>query len=488
MNIWSQSTTRHLIAMLALLFAATSFWGCKSQTKEDDKPVEKKVEKAEIEKMAEETGMEVSTLQAFQDGSAELEKAEPDMAKAEELFTEVIEAEPKFAEAHYNLGIVYSKMNQHDKAIEHFEVAREVEPEVLDHTVALAQSYAVNEDYGRAATLFEEVVARQPENLTAKNNLAVLALREGDVEEAMGHVRDVLREDNQNVGALNTLGLIYSQRDNMSLAKYVFEKAIRISYCESAPGETEESAEEAVQEDLDESGEEEAAEKQEKPEEKDECVKRPDPDVHNNLGLVFMKEENVPGAVNQFRAAINANPNYLESRLNLGAILIEYLDYKRAGNQFSEAVRIAPNNCTAHLGLGAAKYGAGEFETAAENYKYYVDKCDADHKSSYQRLAKLYESQLNDPKQAISYYEKLIELEDDDKKVKNYNAMINFLQSQVESQEQKQPEEGESEEGAEEGAEDGADEAPAEGEGADEGSEATDESADESAAEEEATE
>ncbi|MGM0555131.1 MAG: tetratricopeptide repeat protein [Myxococcota bacterium] len=470
MNIWPQSTTRHLIAMLALLFAATSFWGCKKQTKEDEEPTEQKVEKAEIEKMAEETGMDVSTLEAFQDGSAEMKKAEPDMAKAAELFEQVIEAEPTFAEAHYNLGIAYSKMNQHEKAAEHFEVAREIEPEVLDHTVALAQAYAVNEEYSRAATLFEEVVARQPENLTAKNNLAILALRDGDVEEAMGHVRDVLREDNQNVGALNTLGLIYSQRDNMSLAKYVFQKAIRISYCESEPGETEESAEEQVQEDLEESPEEEAAEEDDQPEQKEKCVKRPDPDVHNNLGMVFMQEDNVPNAVNQFRAAIEANPNYLESRLNLGAILIEYLDYERAGNQFTEAVRIAPNNCTAHLGLGAAKYGAAEFESAADNYKYYVDKCDADHKSSYQRLAKLYESQLDDPKQSITYYEKLIELEDDEKKVENYNAMINFLKSQVESKEQKEPEEDAADEGAEDApsegeGEEGAEDAPAEDEG-----------------------
>jgi tetratricopeptide (TPR) repeat protein len=485
MNIWSQSTNRALIAMFALLFAATSMWGCGGkQAKEDDKPTEKKVEKAEIEKMAEEAGVAVSTLEAFQEASAELEKPEPDMDKVETLLQQVIEAEPQFAEAHYNLGIVYSKRNQHDKAVEHFETAREIEPEVLDHTVALAQSYAVNEDYGRAATLFEEVVARQPENLTAKNNLAVLSIREGDVEEAMGHVRDVLREDNQNVGALNTLGLIYTQRDNASLAKYVFGKAIDISMCETPAEATEEGPEAEIQEDLDESDETEAAETDEKKkeEEKEKCVKRPDPDVHNNLGLVFMKEDDVPNAVNQFRAAIKADPNHLESRLNLGAILIEYLDYERAANQFSESVRIAPNNCTAHLGLAAASYGKADHEKSAENYKYYVDECDAEHISSYERLAKLYESQLNDPKQAITYYNKLIELVDDDKKVKNYNAMVNFLKSQVKSKEQKQPEEGaegeggatdgEGAEGPEgEGAEEGGEpeEAPAEGEGSEEG-------------------
>ena len=458
MNIWSQSTTRHLIAMLALLFAATQMWACKGQTKEDDKPTEQEVQKAEIERMAEEAGMDVETLEAFQQASTELEKPEPDMGKAKDLLVQVVEAEPTFAEAHYNLGIVYSKMNQHDKATEHFKKAREIEPAVLDHTVALAQAYAVNDEYGRAATLFEEVVARQPENLTAKNNLAVLSLREGEIEGAMGHVRDVLREDNQNVGALNTLGLIYNQRDNMSLAKYVFQKAIRISYCKSEPGEGDEDAEAQVEEDVgSEEGEQKSAE--EEKEEQTECVKRPDPDVHNNLGLVYMKEDNVPSAVSQFGMAIEANPNYLESRLNLGAVLIEYLDYERANKQFSEAVRIAPENCVAHLGLGAAAYGKGDFEDAAKNYKFYVNKCDQSHISSYERLAKLYESQLSDPKEAIKYYNKLVELVDDEEKVKNYNAMVNFLQSQLESSEPKEPEEGTEGEGAAEESEDAAEEA-----------------------------
>lgn len=400
MKMLLNTKSRSLTTLLALMIAAMQMVACGgSQTKPDDQAEKVKPEKSEAEKLAEEMSMDVETVRTFQAAIAEQEKAETDTKKVEELLLTVIEAEPNFAEAHYNLGVLYSNMTRYEDAVNHLEQAREIEPGSLDHTVALAQAYAVTEEYGKALKLFEEVVARQPANLTAKNNLAVLALKEGDDEKAMEYVRDVLREDDQNVGALNTLGLIYKKRDNISLAKYVFEKAIKLT------------------------------------------EKTPDPDIHNNLGLVFMAEDNVPRAVDQFEAANKADPNYLESRLNLGAVLIEYLDYERAAEQFNAAVRIAPDHCVARLGKAASNYGKGAHEDAAEEFKYYVAECDTDHVSSYERLAKLYESKLNDPAEAVKYYEKLLTLVEDEDKKTNYKAMANFLKSQIDSSSQKAPEE-----------------------------------------------
>jgi tetratricopeptide (TPR) repeat protein len=219
--------------------------------------------------------------------------------------------------------------------------------------------------------------------------MAVIALRRGDADRAMQFVTEILREDNNNVGALNTLGLVYFQRNNLSLAKYVLDKAHRI----------EES----------------------------------NPDVLNNLGLVYMKESNVPLAVNAFARAIDANPDYLESRLNLGSILIEYLDYERAHEQFSAAVRIAPHHCVANLGLGATSFATGEHASAQQRYLYYIENCDARHISSYERLAKLNEAYLNDHRAAIGYYKKLLEFDLGQEKRSEYSALINFLENQLKS-------------------------------------------------------
>jgi len=125
----------------------------------------------------------------------------------------------------------------------------------------------------------------------------------------------------------------------------------------------------------------------------------------------------------------------------LGAILLEYLDYGRADEQFTEAVRIAPSNCAGRLGRAATSYALGRHQESADGYLFYVDACNTKHVSSYERLAKLSESFLGKPKDAIGHYETLLTLVDSSEQKTQYNAMINFLNSQLNPKAQKTPEE-----------------------------------------------
>ncbi len=391
----TKNTRRHVPLLIVFLLSATFFSACSSAPVKED-TVQQEIQKSAIQQASEETGLSEAALMSFQKAMDEVGKEGGDIDLAIAELEAAVTAEPTFAEAHYNLGLLYAETQRLELSVEHIQKAREIDPDVFDYTIALAQAYAVNEQYTDAEQLFSEVLARDEENLTAKNNMAVIALKRGDDERSMEFVREILREDIANVGALNTLGLIYFKRGNLSLSKYVLEKALRI-------------------------------------EEKN-------TDVLNNLGLVFMKEENVPGAVNAFRRAITADENYLESRLNLGAILIGYLDYERADEHFSAAVRIAPHHCVANLGKGATAFATKEYAESEERYKYYVDRCDTEHLSSYERLAKLNESYLDNPAEAIVYYNKLVGLNKDTAKQQEYKAMVNFLESQMKSSKQKQPE------------------------------------------------
>lgn len=357
---------------------------------------EKKDDKVVATKTADELGMKAEAVENFQIAINEFAAEKPDNAKALAALQKSVELEPLFAEAHYNLGILLMRLDQPAEAEIALSTAKEIDPDVLEYTVALARSYAVQGKTDQAEPLFLEVVAREPENLAAKNNLASLALKAGNMDKALEYLQDILRTDDENVAALTTLGLVYDKQNNLSLAKYMFTKASKID--------------------------------------------PKDPDSHNNLGLVYMKEKNLPGAVKAFQKAIEVDQNYLEARLNLGSILLQYLDYERANVQFTEAVRISPNHCVARLGNAASAYATADYSRSADNYTYYVANCDEAHVSSYERLAKLYESQLKDNGKAIGYYEKLLTLTTDAEKVTQYNAMINFLKSQSGQSKPKQPE------------------------------------------------
>ena len=68
--------------------------------------------------------------------------------------------------------------------------------------------------------------------------------------------------------------------------------------------------------------------------------------------------------------------------------------------------------------------------------------------SSYERLAKLTESFLGKPKEAIGHYQKLLTMVDSEEKKTQYNAMINFLNSQLNPKTQKTPDDVSEDEGA----------------------------------------
>ncbi len=399
----NNNTTQSFMCRNALIFATTAFLlvGCSTQKKKDT------VVKEEVSTAATELGMQQEAIDKFQLAVTEIAKEKPDNKLAIDALTRSVELEPTFAEAHYNLGLIYTSLGQNDKAEQFLRSAKQIDSDVLDYTVALGRALAVNGKFDEAQALFAEVVAREPDNLNAINNLAVLSFRKGNNADALKHLQAILREDSENVAALTTLGQVYHKDNNLSLAKYIFNRAIKVD--------------------------------------------GKNPDLHNNLGLVYVQEEKMPEAVASFTKAVDSDPNYLQARLNLGTILLEYLDYQRAGVQFSEAVRIAPEHCVARLGNGAALYALGNHANAEAEYTFYTDRCDKDHVSSYERLAKLNESFLANPKKAITHYEKLVTLTKEKEKITQYNAMINFLKSQSNQKAPKEPEV--SDETPEEGAE-----------------------------------
>jgi tetratricopeptide (TPR) repeat protein len=377
-----------LVAMLMAMSAACTT----AEKKPDVKPV---VDKTASQKEAEELGVSPKAWESFQLGVAALAKEPSDREGARGHFEAALVAQPDFAEAHYNLAMIYEAQGQSDKARGHLEAAREADPNAPEYKVAMGRLYAETGDFEKATVLFEEVLARDAANPAARNNLALVALKKGDLEASKAHVIEILREDEKNVPALTTLALIYKAQKNYPLASYIFGKALDFS-------------------------------------------NNKNPDVFNHIGIMMLEQNNIPQAVIAFEKANEAGPKFLYSRLNLGAILIEYLDYQRADKQFEEAMALAPDNCVANLGRGATLFALEKHADAAARYEFYLDKCESDHVSSWERLAKLYEGKLANPDKAIEAYRKLISLTPDESKQNAYKAMIQFLESQKNAP--KQPE------------------------------------------------
>jgi protein O-mannosyl-transferase len=91
--------------------------------------------------------------------------------------------------------------------------------------------------------------------------------------------------------------------------------------------------------------------------------------IHNNLGIEFESAGRIDEAAGQFRAAVDAAPDFKDALNSLGAILEYKGDNAGAIALHRRAIAADPNYATAHLNLGHELYQAGEIPEARHELK-----------------------------------------------------------------------------------------------------------------------
>jgi tetratricopeptide (TPR) repeat protein len=102
-----------------------------------------------------------------------------DVPAAVESLERALELKPNYAEAHNNLGNLLRK-DDPAKALEHFRAAVVCKPDFLDARLNLGNAYRDEGRADEAVACYLEILARQPENVSAYRNLSVA---QGDLDE-----------------------------------------------------------------------------------------------------------------------------------------------------------------------------------------------------------------------------------------------------------------------------------------------------------------
>jgi tetratricopeptide (TPR) repeat protein len=97
----------------------------------------------------------------------------------------------------------------------------------------------------------------------------------------------------------------------------------------------------------------------------------------NGLGLALREEGRLDEAIDNYRYAVKAapefalhlNPSLPEAHVNLAAALKDSGQAAQAAVQYREAIRLQPDNVVAHCGLGAALLEQGEATAALREYQ-----------------------------------------------------------------------------------------------------------------------
>lgn len=94
--------------------------------------------------------------------------------EAEALFKSVLSEQPDNADAHHELGLVYSFKVYMDESIRELEAAVGLQPESVTYLNSLAKTHTMFGDFDKAKPLFLRVLQIDPFNDEANKNLDYL--------------------------------------------------------------------------------------------------------------------------------------------------------------------------------------------------------------------------------------------------------------------------------------------------------------------------
>lgn len=144
--------------------------------------------------------------------------------KVAEAWTKVIEIEPAFAEAHYNLGLALSLEGKYEEAIPHFEKSISLNPYFVKGYQALGDTLLRlnrNEEAGRQ---YLKALELNPDDPAIHHNLGVSYYNDGKTDEAIAEYQKALEIEPNYAFAYKSLHDVYEKAGDKEKVKEIDEK------------------------------------------------------------------------------------------------------------------------------------------------------------------------------------------------------------------------------------------------------------------------
>ena len=218
---------------------------------------------------------------------------------AQELYNQVLKIDPNYTEAHNNLGVLFGKLRENQKAKECYEKAIEIDPNHANAHYNLGNIFRLLTDHQKARECYEKAIEVNPTYTDAHNNLGVIFKGLENYQKAKECYEKVIEVNPDYADAHNNLGNIFKLLTDHQKAKECFEKAITID-----PNHL---------------------------------------DAHNNLGIIFKEEGEYTKAKSCYDKVITINPNYANAHNNLGNIFKKLGESQKAKECYEKAIEINPD-------------------------------------------------------------------------------------------------------------------------------------------------
>jgi tetratricopeptide (TPR) repeat protein len=247
------------------------------------------------------------------------------LAEALDAYQRTLRLRPDSVETHHQLGLVLAGQGKRPQAMAHFRQALRLQPrhaEVLAHLgVALAEQGQREE----AIACFQQALCERPESAPTHHNLGVALAQQGRMAEAVQSLERALQVQPDYAEAYYNLGCILHQLGRRDEAIARFRQGLQL-----------------------------------KPDHAGAC---------NNLGLALTETKSPQEAVVMLQQAVRLRPELKEAHNNLGLAYTDLGRFVEAEASFQQALRLDPGYTEAHSNLGNAYKEQGRLEEALASYQ-----------------------------------------------------------------------------------------------------------------------
>lgn len=245
--------------------------------------------------------------------------------EAERLFRTASSDPERGADAAFNLGLLLKRRGDVAGARGAWQTALQTRP---DHLPAKAELAGLDLKSGaaeQAVKVLEGIVESDRFQPEARNHLAAWELSRDNFDEAIRHGRNALLGDPDNINAFLNVAIAYFRKGLPDQAGLIASSALEKN--PKAAG------------------------------------------LHNLMGLVFLSQDNSRAATEAFTAALDADPNNDDARLNLAALELAYGNFEAALKRFDQALKQRPDAVDVIVSRAVAHRGLSRFDEAEAGYR-----------------------------------------------------------------------------------------------------------------------
>ena len=246
------------------------------------------------------------------------------LQEAQQDFDKAVALNPKYPEAHLNVGIVNFRQGRAEAALQSYDAAIKFKPDYGDAYLNRGATLLQTGRHAEAMADFDRVLQLRSNNEQVYLNRGMAYLKLGKLQEAVNDLDEAIRLNPNLASAYMNRGVVDAMQGHIESALSDIDKAAQLE-----PKNAE---------------------------------------VYFNRGIVQGAAGHQQEALQDYSKAIELNPNYADAYVNRGALYMMSKRLPEAVAEFNRAIQINPNQENAYLNRGNISATQSRAQEAIDDY------------------------------------------------------------------------------------------------------------------------